>query len=164
VKLLITRRVINLLSTWQQYPGDNEAGGVLIGEFRRDHATVNHITEPGHGDSREPRLFHRRGEHHQRIMTELWQKSDGRDNYLGEWHTHNAAELTPSTDDNHCLVSAFTQVRRHVPCLFALIVGRSMHPQATLGIHTHVDFPLWCGIMYPGLQEMSERPFEVCGT
>ena len=78
-----------------------EGGGVLLGRFlvNSKNIIVDKVTEPMAGDIRKRNFFKRGEETHQKIINEEWEISNGRCNYLGEWHTHAEKYPTPSNID-----------------------------------------------------------------
>ncbi|HEY9178538.1 MAG TPA: Mov34/MPN/PAD-1 family protein [Flavipsychrobacter sp.] len=88
-----------------QYKQDNhkslEAGGVLLGRFIKGskNIIVDGITVPMIGDKRGRTYFIREEKMHQLVINNVWEKSAGTCNYLGEWHTHPESYPTPSDQD-----------------------------------------------------------------
>ncbi len=79
--------------------GQPEAGGILLGSYRgRDLEIVGH-TKPGVGDRRSAHFFERRDAAHQSAADTAWATSGGTVTFVGEWHTHPAGEVQPSTID-----------------------------------------------------------------
>ncbi len=87
-----------------------ETGGPLVGYISADDAlVVTHASGPG------PRAEHARhsvlidGQHAQQFCDHLWHESDGRLDYVGDWHRHPGWSLTPSQHDivAMCTVAAF---------------------------------------------------------
>jgi integrative and conjugative element protein (TIGR02256 family) len=78
-----------------------EAGGVLLGRFilKSKNIIVDRITIPMIGDVRGRYQFIRGDKNHQRIITNIWNKTGGTCNYLGEWHTHPEQIPIPSNKD-----------------------------------------------------------------
>lgn len=69
----------------------SEAGGLLLGRRilgERD-VVIDHVTTPYRLDESGERSFLRHAERHQRVIDVLHEESEGRCNYLGEWHTHD---------------------------------------------------------------------------
>lgn len=89
-----------MLSFRQKTKNDLEAGGVLIGRFITDskNIVVDEATKPFLSDIRERRRFNR-GLEHQKVIDDKWDLSNGKSNYLGEWHTHPEKYPEPSKQD-----------------------------------------------------------------
>jgi integrative and conjugative element protein (TIGR02256 family) len=66
----------------------NETGGVLIGHLRDRDLVVTTVTGPGPGATHRPDLFVRDGDYAQRMLDDAFAESGGRDDYVGEWHSH----------------------------------------------------------------------------
>ena len=162
MKLLIARSVVVALRPWQQYPGDPEAGGILVGTFSQDHATVLRISTPGPKDERTPVMFKRHPGYHQEFLRQCHEWSGGKEGYVGEWHTHNRVDLKPTSPDYLALSMILYELTGRVPYLFCLIVGRCPAETADmLAERTGVPFPLYAGLLMPGVGEMQECAFEV---
>jgi integrative and conjugative element protein (TIGR02256 family) len=121
-RLLVEERVLRQLRAHRQVDDKTtEAGGILVGYRRGDHLHVVAATPPGPRDVRERYAFERQDPIHQARATKGWRRSGGRQDYLGEWHTHAEALPRPSQID-------FVEWRklgcmRHLPMVF-IVVGR----------------------------------------
>jgi integrative and conjugative element protein (TIGR02256 family) len=76
----------------------NESGGIAIGRVRGEVIVVTHLTGPGPRAVHLPDRFVRDGEYAQAMLEAAVEETDGRDNYLGEWHSHPFPE-GPSAQD-----------------------------------------------------------------
>jgi len=84
-------------------PGE-ETGGILIG-YPVDDVTlrVTRASPPG------PRALHRRfrfsrdTRHLQRYLDDIVDRTDGAEDYIGEWHVHPALNAPPSSVDRRSL-------------------------------------------------------------
>lgn len=101
--------------------GDSEAGGVLIGETRPECLVVTHATTPQPGDTRGRLFFNRKAEGHQEQVIERWKESQGRLDYIGEWHTHPEKRPQPSLVDRVGWIWRSVQSKKP---LLVLIVGQ----------------------------------------
>lgn len=105
--LLIPSELISVFDTYRQInKEDREAGGLLIGSWRRplDFPQSPHIelitcTEPCKADIRTRYSFERRCNHHIEAVEQAWERSGGVKSYLGEWHTHPEETPRPSPED-----------------------------------------------------------------
>jgi integrative and conjugative element protein (TIGR02256 family) len=79
--------------------GQTESGGILIGSYRGPHMEITGFTKPAKKDLRQPYRFVKQDPRHQRAATRAWLASDGKDTYIGEWHTHPLGGPKPSTID-----------------------------------------------------------------
>lgn len=84
----------------QKYINLPESGGILIGRVleQSNNVIVDIVTEPCTFD-RQKRFSFFRSNAHQNTLNEMWKKSNGTLNYLGEWHTHPEKDPTPSNID-----------------------------------------------------------------
>ena len=89
-----------MLEYQQKYLHLPESGGVLIGRVLTDsnNVVIDLVSEPCSHDKQKRFAFFRSNAH-QDILTQVWQKSNGTLNYLGEWHTHPEEHPTPSQTD-----------------------------------------------------------------
>lgn len=78
----------------------SETGGILIGHQIDDQTVrVTRASPPG------PRAFHRRTRFSrdtrflQRYLDDVHERSDGTEDYVGEWHVHPAVDAPPSHTD-----------------------------------------------------------------
>ncbi|WP_310569747.1 Mov34/MPN/PAD-1 family protein [Gemmatimonas sp.] len=67
----------------------NETGGVLVGHADGDGRTVvTAVVGPGPNAVHTRSRFRRDGDYAQSEVDRLHHTSDGRDDYIGEWHSH----------------------------------------------------------------------------
>ena len=66
----------------------NETGGVVIGHAHGSTLVVTRLTGPGPNALHRPDWFVRDGTYAQAMLDAAVAETDGRDNYLGEWHSH----------------------------------------------------------------------------
>ena len=64
-------------------------------------------------------------ENGQEIINNYWEASEGKINYLGEWHTHSCKKPYPSYTDKKLLRSLIKDKSNVWAELFMLIVGRN---------------------------------------
>lgn len=83
--------------TWNKL----EAGGVLLGRLIRDskYIIIDRVTVPMIADKRTRNTFIRNEKIHQNIIDNVWERTKGTCNYLGEWHTHPENYPKPSRQD-----------------------------------------------------------------
>lgn len=88
------------LNKWRQYKLEQtEACGVIIGERRGEHFMVTGITPPMTTDLRSRFSCKRNISGHQDILDRLHLQSNGKIQYLGEWHSHPEKNAFPSSID-----------------------------------------------------------------
>jgi integrative and conjugative element protein (TIGR02256 family) len=101
-KFEISTRVKARLKRYvQSNESDPEAGGVLLGRFiiNTDDVVVDRISVPMEGDERSRNRYFRSAKPHQDLIRKVWERSEGKCNYLGEWHTHPVPDPSPSIID-----------------------------------------------------------------
>lgn len=83
------------------YDFNVESGGIIIGTLNPadKQVIVTNVTTPFQKDKRGTNFFKRVEYGHQQEMDRLWEKSDQKKTYLGEWHTHKQAIPVPSFVD-----------------------------------------------------------------
>ena len=99
--------------------GRVERGGILIGSYRGPHIEVVDCTEPGVADEATLSSFTRQDKRHQEAATEAWRKSQRKQTYVGEWHSHPFGQPVPSGIDRRAWRSVVAKLR--VPCLFVVV-------------------------------------------
>jgi integrative and conjugative element protein (TIGR02256 family) len=102
-----------------------EGGGILVGRRILDSAdlVVDCVTSAFPTDARSRHSFTRNPTGHQGILDRVWAESGGVATYLGEWHTHPSAGVSPSAVD--WLNWRRLQRRSNAPLVF-LIVGTEL--------------------------------------
>ena len=121
--IILEDALLKQVSRYRQGLEDNEAGGVLLGSRATHELRVELATEPGGDDRARHRSFERCPRRAQTLINEAWQKSEGRCNYLGEWHTHPEAHPKPSMQDRKMIRQMFRQAKPCPEVLLLLIVG-----------------------------------------
>lgn len=98
--ILVESDVLGIFDRYRQNTFDaSEAGGILLGYRRDAHLHVLEATRPAEDDRRSRYRFYRASEPHQSIATRRWRASNGRIQYLGEWHCHPEQHASPSSLD-----------------------------------------------------------------
>lgn len=96
----------------------NETGGVLVGYRWGADIVVVAATGPGPRAEHEPTRFRRDGVFTQAEVDRLHEASQGRDDYVAEWHTH-PVPCGPSARDRASLewISANPRYQRATPLM-----------------------------------------------
>ena len=83
------------------YDFAKESGGIIIGTLAlaENKVLITNVTTPYQEDKRGSNYFKRAEYGHQQEMDSLWEKSNYRKSYLGEWHTHRQDVPSPSFVD-----------------------------------------------------------------
>lgn len=72
----------------RRYPA--ETGGMLIGRWGEEGLSIEKATGPGPNAKHSPWGFRRDGDHSQVALDEIVRASEGKIDYVGEWHSHPA--------------------------------------------------------------------------
>lgn len=120
-----------LISELKRYVHENgtyrESGGILIGtrSTTQNIYEVTRITFPPTYDDLQRLSFTRHKANANDAIRNAWLNSSGKENYLGEWHTHDEPNPRPSKMDE----CAIKRLVRHTSCpfehLFLIILGNS---------------------------------------
>lgn len=125
--ILIEAEALQVVSKYQQqFPGDHEAGGILMGYRRGSHLHVIGATAPMAKDQRSRFSFDRFDSRHQEIALKYWEESHKRCDYLGEWHTHPQKTPTLSWTDEREWRKLLSQTPRSLIFWIEGIEGRWM--------------------------------------
>lgn len=76
-----------------------ESGGVLIGKVYDNHIEILDCSEPTKFDKRSRYNFNRSFKSAQEFINIKFKNSEGKEIYLGEWHTHPENDPKPSNTD-----------------------------------------------------------------
>lgn len=101
-----------------------ESGGIIAGTLlpAEKKILVTDITEPQQKDIRSIFAFKRSEFGHQEIMDRLWEESQHKKTYLGEWHTHNQRIPQPSCIDRRNWTK-ISHRKQNSEWLFFIIIG-----------------------------------------
>ncbi|NLY34818.1 MAG: hypothetical protein GX040_08915 [Alcaligenaceae bacterium] len=102
----------------QQFFGQPEGGGILLGRRRGKHLEVVLATEPNCTDRRAIFSFVRETHGHADFAEQAWHQGGKTIDYLGEWHTHPQNVPTPSTIDRN----EWNKLARQQPTSTLLVV------------------------------------------
>lgn len=102
LELYVHDAVIDILDKSRQLsPGSVEKFGILIGtkSAERDAYWVESVTTPAREDHSTRVSFTMQSSYHQEQLNAHFSNSNGKQIYLGTWHTHPEASPTPSCID-----------------------------------------------------------------
>lgn len=126
-KLKISNDALKTMNECRQKTIENqkEYCGVLLGReiIKTSDIIIDIITEPSPRDIQKKFYFFRDNKYHQKKIIEVWKKSEGTCNYLGEWHTHLEDIPTPSPTDVKEWKKALKKFKFDGNELFFIIVG-----------------------------------------
>jgi integrative and conjugative element protein (TIGR02256 family) len=103
----------------RSYDG-NETGGILLGRIDDGTAHVCRAGDPGPAAVRQPAFFLRDLSHAQQLATQAF-AHDGSE-WIGEWHTHPAAEPVPSTRDLHTYLGLLADPQLRFEAFISIIL------------------------------------------
>lgn len=117
----------NLLGIFNKYIQDDnkkkEAGGILTGLIYNDKIEIRNCSIPSSNDKRSRYNFVRSKITAQEFLTDRFRLSDGREIYLGEWHTHPEQTPTPSYCDILNFRRTIKSNKFYSDLFFMIIVG-----------------------------------------
>lgn len=127
VNVELTKHMLMIVKKHIQEKGQSENGGILLGGYipSENKYVIETVSEPCINDQRGASHFIRNKENAQRIINQYWEDSEGRINYLGEWHTHGCERPYPSYVDRKLLKNIIKYHSNVWPEIFMLIVGRN---------------------------------------
>jgi len=111
-----------------------ESGGVLIGKHLNSGGVllVDGLTPPQKSDKQGRCEFYRSTEHN-RLVNEIWRKSNGHSTYVGLWHSHPEPIPSYSATDKQDWLNALKQSKYEGNRLFFAIVGQT-HIRMWMGV------------------------------
>lgn len=127
MKVAVALEVIQQLRDLQEkHSFCKESGGIIVGYYENTLGglKISDLTFPQAEDVRSRFRFIRKTAGHQDIMDELWKKSGYKKSYLGEWHTHNQANPSPSPIDK-LNWKKIAKREQNFDILYFVIVGTS---------------------------------------
>ncbi|WP_288457338.1 Mov34/MPN/PAD-1 family protein [uncultured Chryseobacterium sp.] len=124
IDIIINEDLLNIFSRYIQDDNKkNEAGGILTGLIFNDRIEICNCSTPTQHDKRSRYNFIRSKITAQEFLETRFSASDGREIYLGEWHTHPEQDPTPS----YCDVSNFKKTikinKLYSDFFFMIIMG-----------------------------------------
>lgn len=100
--LKISSEALKVLHKFRQIDTSNkEAGGILLGRFVLDsnNIIIDKVTSPQSKDRRSRFSFKKLDSYHQYRINKEWTESEGKINFIGEWHSHPESHPNPSSLD-----------------------------------------------------------------
>ena len=104
----------------------NESGGVLIGKHLNSGGVllIDGFTPPQKSD-KQGRHSYYRSEAHNKLVLDIWNKSDGHTTYVGLWHTHPEPKPNFSLIDKRDWLNALKKSVFEGDRLYFIIVGQT---------------------------------------
>lgn len=100
-----------------------ESGGILLGKAFDEYTLIEKATTPGKEDKRGLFFFHRQKKRAQLLVNKSFTESQGKQIYIGEWHTHREKTPHPSLIDKLEIKRAFKKSRLNLDFIICIIVG-----------------------------------------
>lgn len=123
----LTETLVKKIKKYTQDEGKSEAGGILLGGFipTENKYIITDASVPNDDDVSGPMFFVRKHMRAQEIINKCWIESNGKINYLGEWHTHGCKNPRPSITDKKLLEMIISDQSNVWSEIFMLILGRN---------------------------------------
>lgn len=125
-KIKISDDVLQMMFSFaQDHKNSPESGGILIGRVLDCNSSiiVDHASQPMESDVQTRHRFIRKAAEHQEFFNQIWESSEGRCFYFGEWHTHPETHPTPSAIDKREWRKLLEKSIQDQNQLFFVIVG-----------------------------------------
>jgi integrative and conjugative element protein (TIGR02256 family) len=121
--LVLTDEVLTQFKKYQQIGDRKEAGGILLGRVFEAQVVIDSITTPSFWDKTGRLYFIRNLKRAQKAVNKAWFTIEGRQIYLGEWHTHPDYFPIPSPDDKDLVSNMLKDTKMEIDFLFLVIIG-----------------------------------------
>ncbi len=126
IKVKIYKTVTDKMNDYiQDVSNKPESGGILMGYVLKENVfAINDISLPTKLDKASRYNFTRSKKNAQLILNKVFKSSNGKQIYLGEWHTHPEDYPSPSSLDLKSIKRQFHGNILNSPVIFMLIYGR----------------------------------------
>lgn len=122
--LILTDRVIASLQKYRQVDRkSNESGGIVLGQIAGREVFLTRISTPNKFDKASRFSFDRNPDAAQVIIDFEHLNSQGKTNYLGEWHTHPERNASPSPRDRKMIKNQWDANKLNQDFVLLIIVG-----------------------------------------
>ena len=123
--LSISKIVLNVFNKYIQDDEQSpESGGIVTGKIYDDLIEILNCSEPSDLDTSSRYNFNRSFKTAQNFINERFEISNGKEVYLGEWHTHPEDIPTPSKTDINSFTKTIKKNRLNSKVHFMIIIGR----------------------------------------
>jgi integrative and conjugative element protein (TIGR02256 family) len=126
-QIFITDSVLNIFYEFRQPDKrQGERGGVLLGQVTEDEhrILVSRASIPGNQDKASRFSFYRDRKMAQQIVEYEFHNSDGKNTYLGEWHTHPTNKASPSSQDVSMIADQLSNNHMKVGFILLFVLAR----------------------------------------
>lgn len=127
LKLIIEDEALSGIYKFNPINYKHENGGVLLGKFNKKENTyiITNISTTNSEDKKGKFFFIRNKKQAQTVINQYWRKSNGKINYLGEWHTHDEQYPTPSCVDKQLVKQMLNNKNIEIENVFMIILGNN---------------------------------------
>lgn len=127
IQIKIAEDVVRLIESEARSSARIETGGVVagLGVVGKDDVVVTHASGPGPLARRSGSYFQHDRSFCQNFLDSLAARSNGRIDYLGEWHKHFERDPKPSGTDVRTLKKIALAKNYHVSLPLLFIIGGS---------------------------------------
>ncbi len=125
--IFLTKTVIDIFRQFRQLEQqEKEKGGIVLGQISENEhqVLVCRVSVPGSQDRNRRGSFHRDRKQAQQIIEYEFYNSDGKNTYLGEWHSHPANEAVPSPQDIHMITEQFATNEMKVEFILLFVIAQ----------------------------------------
>lgn len=124
LSISLSKEVISIFKKYVQNDIKNpESGGIMTGKVYENLVEVLNCSEPSHLDKRSRYNYNRSHKSAQIYINEKFEESEGKEIYLGEWHTHPEDIPKPSITDIKNFNKTLNKNRLNSDIHFMIIVG-----------------------------------------
>jgi integrative and conjugative element protein (TIGR02256 family) len=132
--IVLTDSVIASLQHFRQIEKrSNESGGIILGQIAGREVFLTRISIPNQFDSASRFSFDRNPKVAQVIIDFEHFNSQGKTNYLGEWHTHPESNASPSQRDRLMIKSQWDSNKLNQDFILSIILGLK---KSFIGLYT----------------------------
>jgi len=121
--LIISNSLTNKISKVSYKISEIESGGILLGKIYHSYDVISDIVMPCKKDKKGIAFFIRSFKSANKVIKNEWERSQGKINYLGEWHTHKEINPTPSGTDKQMIKNVFSNVALELDQIYLFIIG-----------------------------------------
>lgn len=121
----VKKQALTILNQFDPKLFSFEQGGILLGEIFNDKIIISEIITPSNLDRNGRFFFIRSKNNAQAIINDYWDKSNGKINYLGEWHTHYQQHPLPSIQDDRTMKKIINKTLTELDFTILIIKGKN---------------------------------------
>jgi|SRR5690554_294971 len=124
LSISLSKEVISIFKKYVQNDIKKpESGGIITGKVYENKIDVLNCSEPSHLDKRSRYNYNRSHKSAQIYINEKFEESEGKEIYLGEWHTHPEDIPKPSITDIKSFNKTLNKNKLNSDIHFMIIVG-----------------------------------------